>query len=160
MSKSVVIAFILSTVFVSLVYPADMSHTKNKFTSIIMDVADKHDVPPALIRAIIMVESTFNPKARSKRGAKGLMQLMPKTAKHMGVKNPFDPSQNIRGGVKYFRYLLDKFRGNTKLALAAYNAGAWNVIKHRGVPPFRATHIYIRRVLKYKKFYEGGDENG
>jgi soluble lytic murein transglycosylase-like protein len=102
-----------------------------------------------MIKAIIMAESSFNPKAVSHKGAKGLMQLMPGTAEYLGVKDCFDPAHNIDGGVRYFKTLLDRFHYDIKLALAAYNAGSRNVRKYGGVPPFRATQSYIDKVLKY-----------
>ena len=103
-------------------------------------------VDPELVRAIIKVESGGNPKAVSAKGAQGLMQLIPATARRFGVDNPFDPDQNIHGGVTYLRYLLDLFKGNVPLTLAAYNAGEHSVIRNGGVPPFRETQNYVRRV--------------
>ena len=101
-------------------------------------------------------ESGFNPKASSHKGARGLMQLMPRTAKYLGVEDSFDPSQNIDGGVRYFKRLLNRFDSDIELALAAYNAGSRNVRRYGGVPPFKATKIYIKKVLKY---YEAFNEN-
>lgn len=123
--------------------------SETRFDTLIAKVALEHAVDPALVKAVIMAESGYNPNAVSKRGAKGLMQLMPRTAKALGVENCLDPEQNILGGVKYLRQLLDTFEGNVTLALAAYNAGRWTVKKHRGVPPFPATRHYIKKVLKY-----------
>ncbi len=116
---------------------------------IVLKAADRHEVDPALVQAIIMAESGYNPKAISKRGAKGLMQLMPETAKALGVKDIFDPEHNINGGVRYFKRLVDKFDGNVTLALAAYNAGTRQVKKYQGVPPFKATRFYIKKVFRY-----------
>ncbi len=127
---------------------------KSPFYSIICRAADKHHVEPELIKAIIMAESGYNTRAVSKKGAKGLMQLMPTTAKSLGVVDPFNPEHNINGGVKYFRYLLDKFNGDTRLALAAYNAGSRKVMNYNGVPPYKATHYYIAKVYKYYNFYK------
>ena len=124
------------------------------FHEIIIAVAKEHKVDPALIQAIIMAESGNNPKAISKRGAKGLMQLMPNTARSLGVKDPFNPEHNIQGGVKYFKKLLDRYDGNISLALAAYNAGSRKVLQYKGVPPFPATRIYIRKVIKYHRIYQ------
>ncbi|MBW2634401.1 MAG: lytic transglycosylase domain-containing protein, partial [Deltaproteobacteria bacterium] len=107
--------------------------------------AATHEVDPALIKAIIMAESRYNPRAVSKRGARGLMQLMPVTAKSLGVIDSFDPEDNINGGVMYFRRLLDRFDGDVTLALAAYNAGSRYVRKYGGVPPFRQTRTYIHK---------------
>ncbi len=120
----------------------------------IMRASQAYEVDFALIRAIIMAESSNNPKALSHRGAQGLMQLMPITAKSLGVEDAFDPALNIDGGVRYFRQLLDRFDGDIKLALAAYNAGSRYVRKYGGVPPFKATRIYIKKVLKYQRIYQ------
>ena len=119
----------------------------------IIEAGQRHEVDPPLIKAIIMAESGFNPRAVSHQGAKGLMQLMPGTAKDLGVKNVFDPERNIHGGVKYFRFLLDEFDGQAPLALAAYNAGLYQVKKYEGIPPFKATRRYVRKVMKYYRYY-------
>jgi len=121
---------------------------------IILRVANRYQVDPALVKAIIMVESSYNPKAISKRGAKGLMQLMPETAELLGVRDSFNPEQNINAGVKHFKSLLDQFKGDVKLALAAYNAGSRKVRKYQGVPPFKATQYYIKKVLEYHQYYK------
>src|SRR4029453_14288790 len=92
--------------------------------------------------------SDNNPRAVSRRGARGLMQLMPKTAKRLGVEDPFDPKENIEAGVKHLRAMMDRFDNNIPLALAAYNAGEVAVIKHRGVPPYRETRAYVKRIMK------------
>lgn len=115
----------------------------------IMQAAQNYKIDPALIRAIIQAESSYNPRAVSKRGAQGLMQLMPGTAKSLGIEDSFNPALNIDGGVRYFRQLLDRFGGDEALALAAYNAGSRYVRKYKGVPPFKATKIYIKKVFKY-----------
>lgn len=112
---------------------------------IIEDASTRHQVDPLLVRSIIEVESAFDPLAVSHKGAQGLMQLMPATARTYGVLNAFDVRDNIEGGVKYFRYLQDLFQDN-RLALAAYNAGEAAVIKHRGVPPYRETETYVDKV--------------
>jgi soluble lytic murein transglycosylase-like protein len=122
---------------------------------VIVRAASQHQVDPALVRAIIFAESGYNPTAVSDRGAMGLMQLMPATAKAMGVEDCFDPEHNINGGVKYFKKLFVQFDGDVKLALAAYNAGSRKVRQFNGVPPFRATEHYIKKVLKYYKIYQG-----
>ena len=121
------------------------------FDEHILQAAKTYHVDAALIRAIIIVESNYNPRAVSHRGAKGLMQLMPTTAKWLGVQDSFDPALNIDAGVRYFKKLLERFDNNVQLALAAYNAGSRYVLKYGGVPPFRATRIYIRKVLKYHR---------
>jgi len=124
------------------------------FHGIIVQVAGRYEVDPHLIRAIIFAESGYNPKAKSKRGARGLMQLMPTTARALGVKNVFDPEENIDGGVRYFRSLLDRFEGDVKLALAAYNAGSRHVRNYEGIPPFKATQHYIKKVLKFHQKFK------
>jgi soluble lytic murein transglycosylase-like protein len=124
------------------------------FNPIILEAANRYRVEPAIIKAIIKAESRFNPKAVSKRGARGLMQLMPTTAKALGVDDSFNPEQNIHGGVKYYSQLLDQFNGDTTLALAAYNAGSRKVRKYKGVPPYRATKIYIQKVFEYHQEFK------
>ncbi len=124
------------------------------FQGIIIQVAGRYEVDPHLIRAIILAESGYNPKAKSKKGARGLMQLMPSTAKSLGVEDIYDPAENIDGGVRYFRSLLDRFDGDVQLALAAYNAGSRHVRNYAGVPPFKATQRYIKKVLKFHKKFK------
>ena len=119
---------------------------------IILQVAGRHQVDPALVKAIIMAESGYNPRAISKKGAKGLMQLMPGTAQALGVENIFNPEENISGGVRYFKQLMNKF-GDVKLALAAYNAGSKKVRHYQGIPPFKATQYYIKKVFMYYQSY-------
>jgi soluble lytic murein transglycosylase-like protein len=117
------------------------------FDSIIEDHAQRHSLRPELVRAVIQVESGFNPRARSPKGAMGLMQLMPGTARDLGVLNAYDPEDNIRGGTRYLRLLLDKYDGDERLALAAYNAGPGAVDKYgRQVPPYRETVQYVQKV--------------
>jgi soluble lytic murein transglycosylase-like protein len=106
------------------------------------------------VKAVIMAESNYNPRAISKMGARGLMQLMPATAEALGVEDCFNPEHNIHGGVRYLRQLLDRFDGNIELALAAYNAGSRKVRKYNGIPPFRATQIYIEKVFVYYERYK------
>ncbi len=124
------------------------------FRSVIQQAADRHQVDPALIKAIIMAESGYNPNAVSKKGAKGLMQLMPGTAEALGVKDSFNPKHNINAGVEYFKQLMNQFDGNVKFALAAYNAGSRRVRQYQGVPPFKATQYYVEKVLKYYNYYQ------
>jgi soluble lytic murein transglycosylase-like protein len=120
---------------------------------IIVAAANRHKVDSALVKAIILAESGYNPRAVSKVGARGLMQLMPRTAKSLGVKDSFNPEHNINAGVRYFKKLLNQF-GDVKLALAAYNAGGRNVRKYNGVPPYKATRYYIKKVLEYYRIYK------
>jgi soluble lytic murein transglycosylase-like protein len=118
------------------------------FDRIIHEAAGRHHVDADLILAVIMAESQFNPNARSKKGAKGLMQLMPVTANALEVDNIFCPQENVDAGVRHLRWLLDRFDGNLTMALAAYNAGTQNVLRHDGVPPYPETRAYVRRVLE------------
>ena len=120
---------------------------------VVLKAANRHQIDPALVKAIIMAESSYNPKAISKKGARGLMQLMPKTAEILGVKDSFNPEQNINAGVRHFKGLMNRFKGDVKLALAAYNAGGRKVRKYQGVPPFKATQYYIKKVFEYYQYY-------
>jgi soluble lytic murein transglycosylase-like protein len=126
---------------------------EKQFHDLILRASSRHQVDPALIKAIIMAESGYNPDAKSRRGAKGLMQLMPRTAEALGVEDIFDPEHNVNAGVKYFKKLLKRFEGDVKLALAAYNAGGRNVREYGGVPPFKATRYFIKKVFEYYEFY-------
>jgi len=130
------------------------SPLERKFHPIVLKAAQRHRIEPELVKAIIFAESGYNPKAVSSRGAKGLMQLMPKTAEALGVKDLFNPEQNINGGVRYLRQLVDEFEGNILLALAAYNAGGKHVRKYQGIPPFKATRFYIQKVISYYHFFK------
>ena len=123
----------------------------------IATAAAEFGVDPALLRAVMHAESAFNPNAISNAGAQGLMQLMPATAADVGVTNPFDISQNIRGGARYLGLLLQQFKGDERLATAAYNAGPQNVQKYSGIPPFDETRVYVERVATLRKRY--GDAN-
>jgi len=114
--------------------------------TVIRDAAATYGVSADLVKAVIQTESEFNPFAVSPVGALGLMQLMPVTAAYLGVADPFDPRQNVNGGVKYLSILLDRFNGNVALALAGYNAGPTAVARHRGIPPFRETRGYVQKI--------------
>jgi len=120
-----------------------------RYATEIRDAAARYGVPERLVSAVIRVESAFNPRAVSRRGARGLMQLMPETASMLGVRNSFDPRDNIDGGVRHLRRLIDRFGNNLPLALAAYNAGERAVVTHRGIPPYPETRDYITRVLHF-----------
>ncbi|HUP59377.1 MAG TPA: lytic transglycosylase domain-containing protein [Thermoanaerobaculia bacterium] len=122
---------------------------ESKYNDIIIEAAKHFDVDAALVSAVIKAESDYNPRIVSHKGARGLMQLMPATAKRFGVTNSFDPKQNIHAGTRYLRWLLKTFDGNADLAVAAYNAGEGNVWKYDGVPPFRETVNYIHRIAKH-----------
>jgi soluble lytic murein transglycosylase-like protein len=129
-------------------------YKENRYDNVITVLCDRHGVDVPLVKAVIKAESDFNPIAVSKKGAQGLMQLMPEKAEEFSVANPFDPYQNIDGGVRILRGLFDKFDGDISLVLAAYNAGENAVVRENGVPPFKETQNYIKKVLKYKKLFE------
>jgi soluble lytic murein transglycosylase-like protein len=117
------------------------------YGEIISSMAEAHGVDPLLVRALIQVESNYKPRARSPKGAMGLMQIMPATARVYNVRNPFDPKANIEAGIKHLKSLIDRFGGGVELALAAYNAGEGAVSKFNGVPPYRETKSYVSRIL-------------
>ncbi len=126
----------------------------HRYKQSINDAAANYGIDPAFVRAVIHAESHFNPKAISKQGAQGLMQLMPATAKSLGVKNAFAAAENIQGGVKHLARLLKKYRGDMKLASAAYNAGEGAVKKYGGIPPFKETEVYVERVNILQQRYD------
>lgn len=127
--------------------PPVSDRARDDYEPLVQEHASRQRIRPDLVRAVIQVESGFNPRARSPKGAMGLMQLMPATAAEMGVRDPYDPRESIRGGTAYLRQLLDRYGGNEELALAAYNAGAGAVERHGSrIPPYRETREYVRRV--------------
>jgi soluble lytic murein transglycosylase-like protein len=126
-----------------------LSRFITKYDEEIRTISKQYEIDPALVRSIIRVESGFNPLAISVKGAQGLMQLMPATAQDLRVANPFHPRENITGGVKYLRYLLNLFRGDLVLALAAYNAGENAVLRYQSVPPYPETMAYVQKVLGF-----------
>jgi len=128
--------------------PLAISHKSAPYDAAINEHSRRQGVAEDLVRAVIQVESAFNPYAVSNKGAMGLMQLMPATATELGVKDPFDPDQNIRGGVKYLKQLLERYDNKVELALAAYNAGIGNVEKYGAVPPFKETRAYVNKITK------------
>jgi soluble lytic murein transglycosylase-like protein len=126
----------------------------NVFEPLIQEAADKHGVDSNLLKAVMASESAGNALARSSKNAKGLMQLVDTTASAMGVRNVWNPRENIQGGAKYLQQLLERFGGNLEQAIASYNAGPGAVEKHGGIPPFKETREYVDRVMKYLHYFE------
>ena len=129
------------------------SSNSTRFDGIIVSSSERYGVDPALVRAVVKAESDFNETARSRKGAQGLMQLMPDTARQHNVSNAYNPEENIEGGVQHLKLLLDRYQGNVQLTLAAYNAGIQAVEKYRGIPPYSETKEYVRRVLDFHQRY-------
>lgn len=129
------------------------SKAPDEYDAYIREAAALYQIPAALVRAVIRVESNFNPRAISRANAQGLMQLIPATAERMLVRDPFDARQNVLGGTRYLRVLANLFNGNLQLTLAAYNAGEGAVIRYNGIPPYEETQAYVRKVLEYYSLY-------
>jgi soluble lytic murein transglycosylase-like protein len=127
--------------------PAPQAEVKPDVNTIVKAAGAKHGLDPDFVASVVHAESSFNAKAVSPKGARGLMQLMPKTAEQLGVKDSFDPAANVDGGTKYLRALLDQYNGDVPKALAAYNAGTQRVAQYNGVPPYAETHAYVRRII-------------
>jgi len=132
----------------------EQSASVNTYDHWIRGASQKYALDPALVKAVIHAESRFDPLAVSPKGAKGLMQIDPITVVEMGITDPFNPKYNIYGGVRYLREMLDTFKGDKRLALAAYNAGPNQVLRHNGVPPFKDTKKYLSKVLRYLTYYK------
>ena len=143
--------------FTTVSYDRSKAFTAEQIDAAITQSAARHNVDPNLVRSVVKVESNFNPNAVSRKGAMGLMQLMPGTARSLNVTNPFDPEQNVDAGVRHLKKLLESFGGDVKLSLAAYNAGAGAVARSAGIPRFAETHNYVRRITSI--YYGGSDPN-
>jgi soluble lytic murein transglycosylase-like protein len=131
------------------------STVNGSYEELILAASGRHNVNADLIRAVIKAESDFRSNARSQKGAMGLMQLMPETARLHNVADAYDPGENVEGGVRHLKMLLERYQGDLQLSLAAYNAGSGAVEKHGGIPPFAETQEYVRRVLRFYDSYRG-----
>jgi len=129
-------------------------HSTDKYDGFISDASREFDVDSRLLKAMIKAESDFDPRAISRKGAMGLMQIMPENFKMLKLKNPFDPWQNIRAGAQYFKKLYERFNGKLALSLAAYNAGPTAVDRYRSIPPYQETEEYVHRVLRYYRTFK------
>jgi soluble lytic murein transglycosylase-like protein len=127
--------------------PGPVSSARMDVRELVRRLSVENGLDPKLMDALVRTESAYDPSAVSRKGAMGLMQLMPATARRLGVSDPFDPEQNVRGGMREFARLVDQYRGNLQLALAAYNAGEGAVARYRGIPPYRETRNYVSRIL-------------
>lgn len=130
---------------------------EERYETLIQEASQQYNVNPELIRAVMRAESAFNPDAVSRVGAQGLMQIMPGLAKDLGVTDPFDPRQNVMAGARYLRQLLDAHRGNIALTLASYNAGPGNVRRYKGIPPFKETRNYVKKITGFLAEAEGSE---
>jgi soluble lytic murein transglycosylase len=134
--------------------PTAAFFSTDAYDELISDASEQYGVDSLLVKAIIKAESDFNPKAVSKKGAMGLMQIMPQNFQNLQIENPFDPRENIMGGTRYFKYLYDRFDGKLALSLAAYNAGPTAVDHYnKSIPPYKETEQYVERVLRYYRNY-------
>lgn len=131
---------------------------QDRYTGVIRNFSQKHGLRPELVQAVIHVESGFNPKAVSKKGARGLMQVMPVHLQRLGIENPFNPRENIAAGTRYLSRLLERYDGNLTLSLAAYNAGPTAVDHYQDVPPYLETRQYVQKVLLYYRHYRKSPE--
>lgn len=134
--------------------PVALGKRSKAYHPIILKAASRYEVDPALVKAVILAESGYDPQAVSSQGATGLMQLMPRTAEALGVEDAFNPENNVNAGVRYLRQLLEEFNHDIKLALAAYNAGSSAVKRHQGIPPIKATQHYVNKVFAYYRYYK------
>ena len=132
------------------------TNASRRYDHLIIRASEKHGVSFSLLKAIIKAESDFNPKAVSKRGAMGLMQIMPENVRLLHIKDPFDPWENIMGGTRYFKEMLRRYPGRLPLAIAAYNAGPQAVDRYNNIPPFPETRQYVKKVLRYYKAFKKG----
>ncbi len=136
--------------------PFSVSYSTDRYDEHIREASRKYDLSMPLLKAVIKTESDFDPQAVSKKGAKGLMQIMPSNFQPLGIRDPFDPRESIMGGALHLRRLLDRFRGDIRLALAAYNAGVESVERSEGIPPFPETKDYVRKVIKFYELFREG----
>jgi soluble lytic murein transglycosylase len=144
------------TVYIKERSARSLGHTTNQYDHLITGVSNRQGVSFSLLKALIKTESNFNPKAVSRAGAKGLMQIMPVNIKALKINNPFDPWENIMGGTRYLKQLIKRFNGELPLALAAYNAGPSVVERYQGIPPIKETEDFVEKVLKYYAIYRRG----